>query len=120
MGVINLEGLEFFAYHGFYDEEQTVGNKYSVDIRIESDLSSARNSDKLNDTINYEDLYNLTKEEMKIPSRLLEHIAERIIKRVANKYPQIKNCEISISKFNPPVGGVCNRARVVIKEDFND
>jgi len=120
MGLIYLEDLEFFAYHGYYDEEQTVGNKYSVDIKIESDLSSARDSDKLTDTINYEDLYNLTKEEMLVPSRLLEHIAERIIKRISSKFPQIKSCEIGISKFNPPVGGVCNRAKVVIKKVFND
>jgi len=118
MGLIHLEGLEFFAYHGFYDEEQKVGNKYSVDIKIAADLSEARNSDKLHDTINYEELYRLTKEEMKVSSRLLEHIAERIIKRIAVRYPQIDQCEISISKFNPPVGGVCQRAKVTIKEDF--
>lgn len=118
MGLIYLEGLEFFAYHGFYDEEQKVGNKYSVDIKITSDLTEARNSDKLNDTINYEELYRLTKEEMKVSSRLLEHIAERIIKRISVRYPQINACEISISKFNPPLGGVCQRARVTINEEF--
>ena len=96
MGLIYLEGLEFFAYHGFYDEEQRVGNKYSVDIKITSDLTEARNSDKLNDTINYEELYRLTKEEMKVSSRLLEHIAERIIKRVSHGYTQINACEIGI------------------------
>jgi len=116
MGLIHLEGLEFFAYHGFYDEEQKVGNKYSVDIKIRTDLSDARKSDELNSTINYEDIYKLTKKEMEISSRLLEHIAERIIKRVLSKYPDIEDCEVSISKYNPPVGGVCKRAKVTVKE----
>ena len=119
MGYIHLEGLEFFAYHGYYDEEQKVGNKYSVDIKIEADLYHARDSDKLKDTINYEDLYRLTKEEMKISSRLLEHIGQRVIARIHLEYPNINKCEVAISKYNPPVGGVCHRARVVIEEVFN-
>ncbi|MFK7899609.1 MAG: dihydroneopterin aldolase [Cyclobacteriaceae bacterium] len=118
MGFIRLEELEFFAYHGFYDEEQKVGNKYSADITVEVDLKAARNSDKLNDTVNYEDLYQVAKEEMATPSRLLEHIAERIIDKVHIQYPEIKMCEVSISKYNPPVGGICKRAKVTLKEDF--
>jgi len=119
MGLIYLEGLEFFAYHGYYDEEQKVGNKYSVDIKIDADLNDARGSDKLTDTINYEDLYKLAKEEMQISSRLLENIGQRIIARINQRYPEIHSCEVGISKYNPPVGGVCHRARVVIKEVFN-
>ena len=118
MGLIELIDLEFFAYHGFYDEEQKVGNKYSVDIKLETDLINARKSDKLNDTINYEDLYKITKDIMKVSTRLLEHIAQKIITEIGSRFPQIKSCEVSVSKYNPPVGGVCKKAKITIKEFF--
>lgn len=115
MGFIHLEGLEFFAYHGYYDEEQKVGNKYSVDLEIETDLHEASSSDKLPDTINYEQLYRIVKAEMEVPSRLLEHIGGRISDKIYEEYSSIKSCKVAISKYNPPVGGVCQRARVVIE-----
>jgi len=70
MDKITLEGLEFFAYHGYYDEEQKIGNKYSVDLTVYADLSEAAAEDKLSKTINYETLYNLVLAEIKKSARL--------------------------------------------------
>lgn len=120
MGVISLEGLEFFAYHGFYDEEQKVGNKYAVDISIEAVFDKAAEEDQLSGTVNYEKLYKIVFEEMAKPSRLLENIGKRIIKSTFHRFPEVQSVEVSVSKFNPPIGGVCNRARVVLKEKRND
>jgi 7,8-dihydroneopterin aldolase/epimerase/oxygenase len=117
MGIISLEGIEFFAYHGYYDEEQKIGAKYSIDISVEADFDQAARKDELAFTVNYENLYRIIKEEVKIPSKLLENIARRILDRVFNEFPVIERVEISISKFNPPVGGVCNRARIFLKEE---
>lgn len=116
MGLIALEGLEFFAYHGYYDEEQKVGNKYAVDITVKANLKSAATKDALDQTVNYEALYEVVKEEMQIRSRLLEHIGHNIIQTVFQKFPAVKWVEISISKFNPPIGGVCKQARVTLAE----
>ena len=112
MGKITLEGLEFFAFHGYYDEEQKIGNKYGVDITIESSLAKAGADDKLSETINYEELYKIIREEMSKPSRLLENIGGRIMNAVFTNFPLVTFIEISISKFNPPIGGICNRAVV--------
>ena len=114
MGQISLEGMEFFAYHGYYDEEQKIGNKYSIDLYIKTDLSSAAESDKLKDTINYEDLYQLVLEVMKTKHRLLEHVAHEVIEKVKGTYAGVKTVKVGVSKFNPPIGGICERARVVI------
>ena len=116
MGIISLEGIEFFAYHGFLDEEQKIGNKYSVDISVKVDFSAAAESDKLRETVNYEDLYHIIREEINKPSRLLEHIGKRIIRHAFNQFAEITDIEVSISKFNPPIGGVCHRARVTLSE----
>lgn len=113
--IVALEGMEFFAYHGFYKEEQRIGNKYSVDLKIETDFSKAANEDDLTGTIDYEAVYNLVKHEMLHPNKLLESIGQKIIKAVLNEFPKVKAVEVSVSKFNPPIGGVCAKARVTLK-----
>lgn len=115
MGIIALEGMEFFAYHGYYDEEQKIGNKYAIDLSIETDLSDAASTDQLKFTINYEHLYALVLDVMKKKHRTLEHVAHDIIENVKIKYEQVKSVKVSVSKYNPPIGGICERARVTIQ-----
>jgi len=116
LGLVKLEGLEFFAYHGYYDEEQAMGNKYNVDLSIYLDLHGPAESDKLSDTINYEELYKLVKGEMETPSRLLEHIAFRISNKILEVFKPVHEIEVSISKFNPPLGGICKSATIVFRK----
>ncbi|CAN5339477.1 dihydroneopterin aldolase [Spirosoma endophyticum] len=116
MGTIALEGLEFFSYHGFYDEEQKMGNKYSVDIVVTADFSEAARRDRLSATVNYADLYQITAKVMQQSARLLEHIAHQIIQNIRAQYPDLQSVEVSVSKFNPPIGGVCHRAKITLKE----
>jgi dihydroneopterin aldolase len=117
MGLVSLDGLEFFAYHGYYDEEQKVGNKYSVDLTVRADLMAAAEHDTLQETVNYEALYEVVKQQMQIRSRLLEHIGYNIMQQVFQEFPSVQQVEVSISKYNPPIGGVCKQARVTLKED---
>ncbi len=112
---VALEGMEFFAFHGFYDEEQKIGNKYGVDLRVYVDLSAAATSDSLPRTINYEQLYNIVLGEMKLPARLLEHLGQRILDRVLAQFAHLAAAEVSVSKFNPPLGGICTRACVTLR-----
>src|SRR6267378_1123879 len=100
-GKISLEGLEFHAYHGVYPHERSSGNKFEVDVVVETEIQESAFQDDLRGTINYEDLYAVVKTEMDKPSKLLEAVAN-------------KNAEIKISKFNPPIGGVCKKASVVV------
>ncbi len=114
MGVIALEGIEFFAYHGFYDEEQKIGNKYSIDISITTDLELAAELDKLEFTINYEVVYQIIARVMREKHRLLEHIAYEIIQSVKKEFPTIQSVTVHVSKYNPPIGGVCERSKVTL------
>ncbi len=115
MGTIALEGMEFFAYHGLYDEEQKIGNKYSIDVIIKADLSIAAETDKLRNTINYEILYKIVAAVMTQKHRLLEHVAHQIIVQAKTQFDDIQHITVSVSKFNPPVGGVCDRSKVTIE-----
>lgn len=113
MGWIKLEGMEFYAHHGYYDEEQKMGNKYNVDLHAKVDFSDAASSDKLSETVNYEQLYQVVKKEMDNPSRLLEHVAQRISDTAMEHFKGIQELEIHLSKFNPPIDGICRAATVV-------
>jgi dihydroneopterin aldolase len=116
MGQIALEGMEFFAFHGFYDEEQKIGNKYGIDLYIDTDLRRAAESDDLHQTVNYEVLYKLVLAEMKTPARLLEHLGHRIIDKVYDKFPFVQSVKVQVYKYNPPLGGICQWAKVTLEE----
>ena len=116
MGKIALEGIEFFAYHGYYEEERKMGNKYEVNIEVDTDLSLAAKEDTLTGTVNYEVLYKIIQEEMLIPSKMLEHVGKRIVTKIMAEFEQIRSATIEISKYNPPVKGVCRKAKVTLSE----
>jgi dihydroneopterin aldolase len=116
IGEISLEGIEFFAYHGFYTEERKIGNKYQIDLALTADLGNSSTTDDLSETVDYEQVYKIIKREIEIPTKLLETIAHRILEGLMNSYPQIISGEVSVSKFNPPVGGICRIAKVKIKK----
>jgi dihydroneopterin aldolase len=115
VGVISLEGLEFFAYHGFYEEEQKIGNKYTVDITVVASLHKAAEGDQLAETVNYEDLYRIAATVMSGKSKLLEHVAYQIIEEIRSLYPFVQKVVVSVSKHNPPIGGICNKAKITLE-----
>ena len=115
MVTISLNQIEFFAYHGVYKEEQKIGNKYSVDISVEiSDDDEKEIQNKLSNTVNYEKLYKIVKDEMEKPAKLLENISRRIIYSVFDYFSIAQTVEVTVSKFNPPIGGVCSKAKVTV------
>ncbi len=105
MGLIRIENMEFYAFHGHYREEQIVGNKFLVDLSVETDMSVPADSDNLKDAINYQVAYRLVKEEMEKKSNLLEHIAKRILDAIYNQFTGIERVTVKVSKMNPPMGG---------------
>jgi len=115
---IELIGLEFFAFHGVHAEEQKAGNNFIVNLTIEGDFERAVQHDVLEGTIDYEMLYAVIKDEMQIRSKLLEHVAGRILKRIIEGHPEIKEISIAIDKLNPPIEGVCEATRVSITKKF--
>lgn len=105
MSVISIEGMEFFAYHGCFKEEQVIGTKFNIDLFLTVDTSKAEHSDKLHDTINYQEVFQLIKSEMQVTSKLLEHVGRRILNNVKTAYPQVEKATLKIRKLNPPLGG---------------
>ncbi len=115
MGVIEIEGMKFYAYHGHFEAEQIVGNWFEVNIRIETVCSRAAESDKLEDALNYQAVYESIKRTMQQNSSLLEHVAKRILDRLYVEFPGIQKSRVKISKMNPPMGGEIEKVSVTLE-----
>lgn len=116
MGIIKIEGMDFFAYHGCFAEESIIGTRFEVDLLVELDTSQAEQSDNLHQTVNYMSLYETVKTEMEIRSNLLENVAHRILDSIQKRFPFITRTEVKISKLNPPLGGKIDRVSVVLTD----
>ena len=114
--MIEIEKMEFYAFHGHFEVEKVAGNRFLVNIAIEADCSKAALSDRLEDTLDYQKAYLAVKQEMAIPSDLLEHVAHRIIGRIKNEFPQAMKVKVKVSKMNPPMGGQIERVSVTLEE----
>ena len=105
MSKISINGMEFYAHHGCFEEEQKVGTWFMVDLSMEVDTKEAERTDDLEATVNYAEVYLTVKREMEQPSKLLENVAYRIREAVMREYPKTENVRVKIQKLNPPLGG---------------
>ncbi|MEA3446696.1 MAG: dihydroneopterin aldolase [Bacteroidota bacterium] len=117
MGVIQLEKMEFYAFHGHFKEEQIIGNKFLVDISLETDCSKPAQSDSLKDAVDYQKVYRLIKYEMTRKSLLLENICKRLLDVIFDNFPEISEAVIKVRKMNPPMGGRIESVSVTLKRN---
>ncbi|MBK1440365.1 dihydroneopterin aldolase [Parapedobacter sp. ISTM3] len=116
---VALTDLRFFAYHGFYPEEQVLGNEFTVALYV-GFTGAPKDDDNLANTVNYEVLYGIAKSEMQHPRKLLETVAEAILSRIVQKFPFIEDAKISITKRRPPFGGDQAHATVTLVWQQNE
>jgi dihydroneopterin aldolase len=112
LGIIQVNNIKLYAYHGCLDEEAKIGSEYRVDVEVKADLRKSAKTDELTDTVDYVHLNHIVKEEMAIRAKLLEEVAQRILNRFFKDLRKVKRARVSVSKINPPIGG--NVAEVVI------
>lgn len=109
-----LDEVRFHAFHGVMPQERAVGADFTVWLTVGYDFVKAAESDDLSDTISYADLYEVVRAEMDKPSQLLEHVALRIVKAVASRWPKVEKIDLRLVKDNPPMGADCKGAGVEI------
>ena len=115
MGQIYLENIRTYSHHGCMKEETVIGSEYRVDLWVDADLTVASSSDDLKDTPDYVVLHQIVVKEMKIPSRLLEHVAQRIIERIRSTVKDLDHIRVRVSKINPPIGGDVQSVSVLLE-----
>ncbi|GAF05346.1 dihydroneopterin aldolase [Saccharicrinis fermentans] len=114
-GIIELEEMEFYAYHGCFKEEQVVGNRFMVNIAIQVDVEKPSHSDNINDALNYVSVYELTRQEIQQNSHLVEHLTERILNAIHQKFDYVDWVKVKVSKMNPPMGGQMKAVSVTMQ-----
>ncbi len=116
MSTIAIEGMEFFSYHGHFEEEMVIGTHFVLDLYFETDTSKAEKSDNLEDTVNYLSVYLTVKKQMKKSSLLIENVARRIVDALFEEYEAIESIKLKFKKINPPLGGKMDGVSVVLEE----
>lgn len=102
---ISLERMRLRAFHGVLEEERSLGNDFLVDVTLSADVTKAVLNDTLEDTIDYSIAYDLVREQMRTPSKLLEHVAGRILFSLFDAFPRLESATVGIRKLNPPLKG---------------
>ncbi|CAL2079902.1 dihydroneopterin aldolase [Tenacibaculum sp. 190524A02b] len=116
MGIIRVNNIRLYTNHGCLEEEAKIGSEYKVDIEVKADLQKSAKTDELKDTVDYVHLNKIVKEEMAIRSKLLEHVAKRIIDRIFDEIPMVDEAEVSVAKINPPIGGNVQEVVIILKD----
>ena len=132
MAIIALERMKFFAYHGYYEEEQILGNQFELDVMVNANTMTASMVDDLYQsfpgaeeharptTVNYETIYLLCQMEMRKPTRLLESLVDRIASRIEGHFSNVSGVMVRLRKLHPPLGGRVGCAWVMTKRGNMD
>lgn len=114
MATITLHNMQFYAHHGCFEEERKIGTNFSVDLTFNYDATKAASSDNIDDAVNYAEVFNIVKEQMAVPSHLIENVAMRIKKALIKRFPEITDITVTLYKINPPLGGSIERVGVTL------
>ena len=111
---IRMEGMKFYAFHGVMPQENVVGSYFYINLKLKTDFTRAAETDELEGTVSYADIYTTVKEEMETPSKLLEHVCQRIAQRIFTDFPTIEAIDIRLNKENPPMGACAKNIGVEV------
>ena len=121
---ISLFGIDVFAYHGCSEEEQKLGNRYTVDINLYCKNSKGFltefQEDDLSQTCDYGLIYKLVEQEMRISRKLLETLGQSILEKSLDTFNMVYKAEICISKHNPPIGSLVAKSSIKMSLERNN
>ncbi len=116
MDSIKLKNIRVYAYHGCLVEEEHIGSDYVVNLEVKANLTQAAQSDSLADTVDYVEIQSIVRKEMSVRSKLLEHVAKRIIDSILRKLEMVQEVRVSVAKRNPPIGGDVAEVSVTMRK----
>ena len=118
MGLITVEGIRLYAYHGHLPGEAKLGGHFIVNVWVTADTSEVEKTDELNDTVDYAKIIAIVKEQMAIRSDMIEHPAKRIVDAILplNKVQKVK---VEVEKIQPSINASFDKISVTIKGEQN-
>ena len=117
MGKVILKNIRIYAFHGCMEEEEKIGSDYIVNLEVVAPMEMASRTDELEDAVDYVSLNDIVKEEMSVRSKLLEHVAQRIVDKIMGQFEEVESVMVSVAKQNPPIGGDMDEVCIRLKEE---
>ena len=114
--LIEVNGIQLYAYHGCLEEEARIGGYYKVDVRMRTDFKQAAETDELALTIDYVQVNRIVTEEMAIRSKLIEHVGQRIVDRMFKEVPRLDALSVKVTKITPPINGDVQNVAIIIEQ----
>ena len=111
---IRLDGIYVRAFHGCYDLEQQVGNRFRVDIVIRTPLGDLPATDDVTQAVNYLTVFEIVERTMQRTQRTIEAAASSVIAAIKEAFPQIVEVECTVAKIAPPLGGKIDKVSVTL------
>ena len=111
MGLITIEGIRVFAYHGHLPEEEKLGGHFIVSVWVTADSSEVEKTDDLNNTVDYVKIIEIVKEQMEISSKMIEHPAKRIVDAILPLH-KVEKVKVEVEKIQPPIDAAFDKISV--------
>lgn len=101
---ILIERLEIFAYHGCFEQEKLLGQRFTLDMTLDVDISLSAQSDRLEDTVDYGAVVGVASKAFTArPFNLLEAAARAVAEAVLAAFPAVAGLAITLRKVSPPI-----------------
>ncbi len=113
---IEVNGIKIYAFHGCLPEEERIGGHYKIDVSLQTDFTEASYTDELIKTVDYVDINTIVSEEMAIPSKLIEHVGQRIFTRIKKEIQFVNYLRVKIIKICPPINGDVENVAIILEE----
>ncbi|MBC8474664.1 MAG: dihydroneopterin aldolase [Cryomorphaceae bacterium] len=114
MGLITVEGIRVFAYHGHLPEEAILGGHFIVNVWVTADTSEVEKTDDLNDTVDYVKIIEIVKQKMAIRANMIEVPAKRIVDAILPLY-KVQKVKVEVEKIQPPIDATFDKISVTTK-----
>ena len=112
---ITLKNCAFFARHGVFNEEETLGQRFFVDAVLDVDGGSALDEDEIEGTVDYGTAFRVIESIITGKRRfLIEALALETARTLCKQFPMIEQAEVTIRKPNAPVQGVLDHVEVTV------
>ena len=114
MGLITVEGIRVFAYHGHLPEEAILGGNFIVNVWVTTDTSEVEKTDDLNDTVDYVKIIEIVKQKMAIRANMIEVPAKRIVDAILPLH-KVQKVKVEVEKIQPPIDATFDKISVTTK-----
>ena len=111
MGLITVEGVRVFAYHGHLPEEAVLGGHFIVNVWVEADTVEVEKTDDLNHTVDYVKIIDIVKEQMAIRADMIEVPAKRIVDAIL-PLNKVQKVIVEVEKVLPPINASFDKISV--------